>query len=141
MEGGRKNEGSRKEGKKKGREEGKKEECRMKKEEMMERREEERRNEGKKEGKKEGRRDLVNGSIVWIRPKFFNVKIKTMLPYSRFKYSSLGTSHRLKIHVMGSMVFGKSLVCFLDAMEFPHDSNLNVNVILQVIIGFLYSCT
>jgi len=57
---------------------------------------------------------------------------KTKLPYTRMNYSAMSKAHALRTHVMGCVVFSDSITCHIDCLEYPHDTNLNVNVILQV---------
>jgi len=55
-----------------------------------------------------------------------------MLPSSKFRNSALSGCHQLKIHVTGVMLFGKGIYCYLDAGEYPHDSNMTISILLDV---------
>lgn len=56
-----------------------------------------------------------------------------MLPRPRLNYSMLNKLELLKTHIMGSINFGRKIVCYIDFNEIGHDSNLNINVMLRVI--------
>ena len=57
---------------------------------------------------------------------------KTELPYSKFCYKGLDGVTKLRVHIIASMIHGRPPLLFLDWRQFRHDSNLTMNIILQV---------
>ena len=66
---------------------------------------------------------------------------KTHLPNTKLIAKSTSSLWRLRTHVTGAIVhtkasFGKLVYCFVDLLQFPHDSNLTLTVIVNVLSDF-----
>ena len=57
---------------------------------------------------------------------------KTELPFSKDRYGTVMKSWHLKVHNVGVMIHGRHPMCILDFHEYPHDTNLMLNTLLQV---------
>ena len=57
---------------------------------------------------------------------------KTELPYSKRCYKGIDGATKLRVHIVASMIHGRPPLLFLDWRQFRHDSNLTMNIILQV---------
>lgn len=70
--------------------------------------------------------------------KFFFVAIdgmdttKTELPFSAHRHGTAQKAWHLRVHIVGVLIHGRHPICFLDYDQFPHDSNLLINILLQV---------
>ena len=70
--------------------------------------------------------------------KYFSMAIdgidttKTELPFSKSRHGTSVKAWHLRVHIVGALVHGRDLICFLDHHQFPHDSNLLMNTLLQV---------
>jgi len=71
--------------------------------------------------------------------KYFSMAIdgmdtkKTELPFSKYRYGSVLKAWHLKLHTVGVMLHGRHPFCMIDCHEYPHDSNLTMNTVLQVL--------
>lgn len=57
---------------------------------------------------------------------------KTELPFSKARYGTTQKAWHLRVHLVGVLIHGRHPICFLDYHQFPHDSNLMINTLLQV---------
>ena len=57
---------------------------------------------------------------------------KTELPFSKARYGTTQKAWHLGVHMVGVLIHGRHPICFLDYHQFPHDSNLMINTLLQV---------
>lgn len=69
---------------------------------------------------------------------------KTNLPNTKLIAKSTSSLWRLRTHITGAIVhtkapFGKIQYCFVDLLQFPHDSNLNITIILNVLTDLVKS--
>ena len=69
---------------------------------------------------------------------------KTNLPNTKLIAKSTSSLWRLRTHVTGTILHtkascGKIVYCFVDLVEYPHDSNLTLTVISNVLIDFAKS--
>ena len=67
---------------------------------------------------------------------------KTNLPNTKLIEKTTSSLWRLRTHVTGVIVhtkasFAKLVYCFVDLVQYPHDSNLTLTVILNVLIDFV----
>ena len=63
---------------------------------------------------------------------------KTNLPNTKLIAKSTSSLWRLRTHVTGAIVHtkapcGKIQYCFVDLLQYPHDSNLNITIIVSVL--------
>lgn len=82
---------------------------------------------------------MERGSLGHHEPsKYLSIAIdgmdtkKTELPYSRHRYGSEVKAWHLKVHLVGVLIHGRHPICMHDFHEYPHDSNLTMNILLQV---------
>lgn len=66
---------------------------------------------------------------------------KTNLPNTKLIAKSTSSFWRLCTHVTGMIMhtkapFAKLVYCFMDLVQYPHDSNLTLTVILNVLVDF-----
>ena len=66
---------------------------------------------------------------------------KTNLPNTKLIAKSTSSLWRLRTHVTGAILhtkasFGKLIYCFVDLVQYPHDSNLTLTVIVNVLTDF-----
>ena len=69
---------------------------------------------------------------------------KTNLPNTKLIAKSISSLWHLRTHVTGVILhtkasFAKLVYCFVDLVQYPHDSNLTLTVILNVLIDFAKS--
>jgi hypothetical protein len=57
---------------------------------------------------------------------------KTELPFSKSRYGAEVKSWHLRVHLVGVLIHGRHPICIHDFHEYPHDSNLTLNTLLQV---------
>ena len=57
---------------------------------------------------------------------------KTELPFSKARYGTTLKAWHLRVHLVGVLIHERHPICFLDCHQFPHDSNLLINTLLQV---------
>ena len=57
----------------------------------------------------------------------------TLLPKSSINPKGLSNTWKIPTHVTGVIVHGRGAHTFVDMNEVPHDSNLTINMILQVL--------
>lgn len=63
---------------------------------------------------------------------------KTELPFSKYRFKTLDTAWRLKIHIVGTLVHGRHPICYLDYHQHAHDANLTCNIVVQVFYRLLH---
>ena len=66
---------------------------------------------------------------------------KTNLPNTKLIAKSTSSLWRLRTHVTGAILHtkaphGKLVYCFVDLVQFPHDSNLTLTVIVNVLVDY-----
>lgn len=66
---------------------------------------------------------------------------KTNLPNTKLIAKSTSSLWRLRTHITGVIMhtkapFAKLVYCFVDLVQYPHDSNLTLTVILNVLVDF-----
>ena len=61
---------------------------------------------------------------------------KTSLPHIPSNPKCLAGEYSLPTHLTGVNIHGMQPVIFIDWGQFPHDSNLTINVILQIIVRY-----
>lgn len=66
---------------------------------------------------------------------------KTNLPNTKLIAKSTSSLWRLRTHVTGAILHtkashGKLVYCFVDLVQYPHDSNLTLTVIVNVLVDF-----
>lgn len=66
---------------------------------------------------------------------------KTNLPNTKLIAKSTSSLWRLRTHVTGAILhtkapYAKLVYCFVDFVQFPHDSNLTLTVIVNVLVDF-----
>lgn len=59
---------------------------------------------------------------------------KTDLPHIVRKNKSACKMWALRTHLTGALVLGKRSYAFIDAHLWPHDSNLTINILLQILV-------
>ena len=86
---------------------------------------------------------MTRASQAHLQPnKHFSVAIdgmdttKTELPFSAHRHGTSQKAWHLRVHIVGVLIHGRHPICFMDYHQFPHDSNLLINIFLQV--GALY---
>ena len=67
---------------------------------------------------------------------------KTNLPNTKHIAKSTSSLWRLRTHVTGVIMhtkasYAKLVYCFVDLIQYPHDSNLTLTVILNVLVDFV----
>ena len=61
---------------------------------------------------------------------------KTSLPHIPSNPKCFAGEYSLPTHLTGVNIHGKQPVIFIDWGQFPHDSNLTINVILQITVHY-----
>jgi len=66
---------------------------------------------------------------------------KTNLPNTKLIAKSTSSLWRLRTHVTGVIVhtkaaYAKIVYCFVDLLQYPHDSNLTLTVIINILVDF-----
>ena len=69
---------------------------------------------------------------------------KTHLPNTKLIAKSTSSLWRLRTHITGTILhtkasFSKLIYCFVDLVQYPHDSNLTLTVIINVLTDFARS--
>lgn len=64
---------------------------------------------------------------------------KTELPFSKVRYGTTQKAWHLRVHLVGVLIHGRHPICFLDYHQFPHDSNLMINTLLQVNYNMVFN--
>ena len=69
---------------------------------------------------------------------------KTHLPNTKLIAKSTSSLWRLRTHITGAILhtkasFSKLIYCFVDLVQYPHDSNLTLTVIINVLTDFARS--
>lgn len=59
---------------------------------------------------------------------------KTDLPHFSRKSKSASNMWVLRTHITGAIVHGRRSFAFIDVNLWPHDSNLTINVLLQILM-------
>lgn len=57
---------------------------------------------------------------------------KTSLPHIIANPKSMAGSYRLETHVTGIRAHGRSTIMVIDCGQFPHDSNLTIEILLRM---------
>ena len=61
-------------------------------------------------------------------------QMKLMIPQLLHQMKAYSSAWRLKTHLTGVLNHGREAIGYFDQMQWPHDSNLTINVILHVIL-------
>ena len=67
---------------------------------------------------------------------------KTNLPHTKLISKSTSSLWRLRTHITGVILHtrasngGKLTYCYVDLLQYPHDSNLTLTVIINVLVDF-----
>ena len=61
-------------------------------------------------------------------------QMKLMIPKLLSQMKVFSSAWRLKTHLTGVMNHGREVIGYLDLMQWPHDSNLTINIILRVLL-------
>ena len=67
---------------------------------------------------------------------------KTNIPYTKLQAKSASNLWKLRTHVTGVLVhtkspYGKIAYAFVDLLEYPHDSNLTITILMNVLVHYL----
>lgn len=67
---------------------------------------------------------------------------KTNIPHTKLLAKSMSNIWKLRTHITGVLVHtksphGKLAYAFVDILQFPHDSNLTINILVRVLQDFV----
>ncbi len=70
---------------------------------------------------------------------------KTNLPQTNLLAKSLSTLWKLRTHITGVLLHAKSphgkiAYAFIDLLQYPHDSNMTISILLKVIHSYVELC-
>ena len=62
---------------------------------------------------------------------------RSILPYSKLKYSAIESATKQKFHLFGAYNFSQKLTIYTDIGEYSHNTNMNITAIINVSFKFL----